>query len=195
MNILSKWFVSVLAVLFFWALAAVSPAAESPQPGSEADPLVTRAWTDRYIQAEFAKVRADVAALEQKVAALKINRPVLLLTVGSATATVDNKPVTMDVPAQLVGSRVFVPLRFVGEAFGVPFLWDGAAKQISYSGQAGPVVLVIGQKSALVNGVTVALDGPAMIQNGRTLVPLRFISESLGAVVTWHGAEKKVEIR
>jgi hypothetical protein len=52
------------------------------------------------------------------------------------------------------------------------------------------VNLVIGQKIATINGVEQAMDQPAFVKNGRTLVPFRFLGEALGAQVSWDGGSK-----
>ena len=52
----------------------------------------------------------------------------------------------------------------------------------------------IGKKSATVNGKEVVLDVAPFIVNGRTLVPIRFISETFGAQVNWDGNTKTVTI-
>jgi len=48
------------------------------------------------------------------------------------------------------------------------------------------VELWIGKLEAKVNGKTVKLDVPPMIKKGRTFVPIRFVSEALGAKVDWN---------
>ena len=45
------------------------------------------------------------------------------------------------------------------------------------------ILLKIGSKSPTVNGKVVPIDVPGKIINGRTLVPLRFVGEALGANV------------
>lgn len=50
----------------------------------------------------------------------------------------------------------------------------------------------IGNKTAMVDGKEVVLDVPPEISNGRTLVPIRFVAENIGAKVTWHAKEKKI---
>jgi hypothetical protein len=57
------------------------------------------------------------------------------------------------------------------------------------------IELKIGQKKALVNGKTVELDVAPKIENGRTLVPIRFISEALGCDVDWDSLTRTVYIR
>ena len=52
--------------------------------------------------------------------------------------------------------------------------------------------LRIGNNIAYINGKEYILDSPPYIKDGRTLVPLRFIGEGLGAIISWNGTEKKV---
>jgi hypothetical protein len=65
--------------------------------------------------------------------------------------------------------------------------WDPATHYIHASDNNGrEVQLRVGEQHALVNGQVVALDSPAVMVRGRTMVPLRFLSESMGAVVDWN---------
>ena len=57
------------------------------------------------------------------------------------------------------------------------------------------IELPVGGEFALKNGAAVPLDVPAQILNGRTMVPIRFVAEALGADVEWLAAERKVIIR
>ncbi|MCD6107236.1 MAG: copper amine oxidase N-terminal domain-containing protein, partial [Caldisericaceae bacterium] len=52
----------------------------------------------------------------------------------------------------------------------------------------------IGTPYASVSGKKVLLDSPPLIVKGRTMVPLRFIAETLGAEVTWDEATKSITI-
>lgn len=54
--------------------------------------------------------------------------------------------------------------------------------------------LQIGNTNAIVNGEVVSLDSPPVIINSRTLVPLRFISESFGADIQWDPVLRMVSI-
>jgi len=56
------------------------------------------------------------------------------------------------------------------------------------------VILRIGNKQAEVNGLLIQLDAPPTIINGRTMVPLRFVSETFGAEIGWDGAEQKITL-
>ncbi len=120
----------------------------------------------------------------------------LLFTVGSVKSVqaaevavvVDGKALTMDVKPVLEANRVLVPLRAIFEALGAEVGWDGKTGTVTAARGNNRIQLVIGNTTALKDGARVTLDVPAMIIDGRTLVPLRFISEALGAKVDWRAA-------
>ena len=58
----------------------------------------------------------------------------------------------------------------------------------------GYISIVIGKSKATVNGAGIAIDSPAFIENGRTYLPVRFVSEALGAEVSWDDKIKAVII-
>lgn len=53
--------------------------------------------------------------------------------------------------------------------------------------------LKIGSTNAVVNGQSVSLDVPGTLVNGRTMVPARFIAETLGAQVDWDANTKQLK--
>jgi len=169
-------------------------------PGSEEDPLVTKSWVDNYLQEKFSPAEQALAALEQRVAVLESAcerlRPAIFLTVGKKKCLVGAEERELDVPPVLISGRTMVPLRFVGEVWGTGFNWDNSLKQVSYQSAGGEEVkLTVGAGYALIGGKEAPLDVSAVIKEGRTLVPLRFIGESLGAAVSWDGKTKTVEIK
>jgi hypothetical protein len=93
-------------------------------------------------------------------------------------------------------SRTFVPVRFVVEALGASVGWDQGNKTVHIYKQNGDVIsLKIGSKKPLLNDKEMGtLDAPAKLEKGRTLVPLRFISESLSYYVLWDGQNRLVRI-
>lgn len=90
--------------------------------------------------------------------------------------------------------RVLVPLRGIFEAFGAEVKWDAATKKITAVKDDRTVILTIGSTTAYVNGTAVTLDVPASLVNGRTLVPVRFISEGLDMDATWDSTTSTVKI-
>jgi hypothetical protein len=93
------------------------------------------------------------------------------------------------------GSRVMVPLRGVFEKMGATVNWDRASNTVTANRGDRKVVLPLSGTSATVDGKSMTLDQPAMVMGGRALVPLRFLSESLGASVDWQAANSTVMIK
>ncbi|MGQ0569345.1 MAG: copper amine oxidase N-terminal domain-containing protein [Armatimonadota bacterium] len=105
---------------------------------------------------------------------------------------VDGQPIAFDQPPIVIGGRVLVPLRGVFERLGAFVQWDPRTNVVSAARGDTQVQLTIGSRQAFVNGRVVSLDVPAMITRGRTLVPLRFVSEAMGARVDWDPANSAV---
>jgi cytochrome c-type biogenesis protein CcmE len=99
-----------------------------------------------------------------------------------------------NVPPQSVGGRVLVPLRGVFESLGATVNYDAATRMIYANSGGREIQLRLGSSQAVVNGQTQYLDVPAQSRLGRTLVPLRFVSEALGATVQWNGPQQTVYI-
>lgn len=93
-----------------------------------------------------------------------------------------------DQPPEFVNSRTMVPLRKVFESMGAVVGYDNASKIITITKGGTSVVLKQNSNVATVNGRQVTMDQPAIVLGGRTLVPLRFVSESLGVQVDWDQA-------
>jgi hypothetical protein len=116
------------------------------------------------------------------------------LMAGAPTATVGDEERILDAPPVIVNGVTFVPLRFIGEALGAEVAWNEALKVVFLSKGPSRVQLSIGSRLAIIDGrITQLLEVP-FIQNGRTMVPLRFISEAFGAEVTWDQATKAVTV-
>ncbi len=99
-----------------------------------------------------------------------------------------------DQPATLVDDRTLVPLRGIFEALGAYVYWADETQTVTGIKGDTTVVLRIGDQNASVNGKNVTLDVPPQLINSRTMVPVRFISESLGAAVNWEDETQTVYI-
>lgn len=111
------------------------------------------------------------------------------------TVTLDGKLITFpdQDPLQQSG-RVMVPVNAILEALGAEVTWDKMAKTVTAVLNYQTLVLKIGSSTATVNGETLEIDAPAIIQNSRTLVPVRFISEGLGLTVDWDQTAAQVSL-
>jgi predicted secreted protein len=106
----------------------------------------------------------------------------------------DGMPLTLDQAPVIEQGRVLVPLRAVSEALGATVEWNGTTRTVIIVKAPRTVHLTIGLKTAYHDAFPVSLDVPPRIVNGRTLVPLRFLSEALGAGVSWDGNTRTVTV-
>lgn len=105
---------------------------------------------------------------------------------------VNGQEASFDQPPIVRSGRVFVPLRGVFERLGASVVYDNGL--INATGNHRNIQLRIGSTSATINGQATSLDVAPFLVGARTLVPLRFISESLGANVTYDGNSRTVTV-
>lgn len=91
-------------------------------------------------------------------------------------------------------NRTLVPVRFVAETMGAKVGWEADTQSVPIEKDDQRIRLTIGESQALVNDRVVEFDTQAVMSGGRTLVPLRFVSEVLGAEVKWDGGTSTVFI-
>ena len=120
------------------------------------------------------------------------------LTIGKQEAAVDENPYTLDA-APFLDTRAYrtlVPLRFVSEALGAKVDWLAETAQVAITDDGREIILTTGSVDVLVNGQKTSIDcTPVILPPGRTLVPLRFVSEALGATVDYDNATKVITIK
>ncbi len=91
--------------------------------------------------------------------------------------------------------RTLVPIRAVSETLLCEVLWHDDTQQIDITKDDIFIKLTIGSTIAYVNGEEILLDTAPDIRNSRTLVPLRFISESFKLSVDWNGESRTITIK
>jgi hypothetical protein len=84
-------------------------------------------------------------------------------------------------------NRVFIPLRFASEALGADVEWVQEEQKILINKGHKDIILHSGSRDVEVDGENFRLDTALKLLNGRNMVPLRFVSEALGADVEWTG--------
>lgn len=116
--------------------------------------------------------------------------------VSAATAikvTVNQKAVTFpDTKPYLDNNRVLIPARFVSVALGGKVDYKNKIVTIKQDGKT--IIMKINSSKVTVDSKTVTLDVPAKVVKGRMVVPLRFVSEALGASVDWNQNKSLVAI-
>ncbi|MCZ8511854.1 stalk domain-containing protein [Paenibacillus filicis] len=139
---------------------------------------------------------------------MKWNKPVLLSTVallggiwyasGSAHASAQETDVKVQVNSSIVSfpdaqpfidenSTLQVPLRFVAEKLGnqVDWSFEGKEVNVTLKGDGKTLNMKTGEEHASVNGEKVSFGSKAIFKEGRTYVPLRFVTETFGNRIQW----------
>jgi hypothetical protein len=119
---------------------------------------------------------------------------VLVLTIGADIVSVNGKATSIDAAPEIVASRTFVPMRFIAESFGATVEWLPETQGITITLGEHTVGLQIGNATAVVDGTIISLPAAPYIKNGRTMVPLRLISEAFGGNVVWDAATRTITI-
>ena len=99
-----------------------------------------------------------------------------------------------DTAPVIINDRILVPIRAIIEAFGGNVEWDGITKTIDLSIDNQNIILRIGSNSALVNGLSSALDVPPEVINERVMLPIRFVAEGFNFGVAWDSEAKTVSV-
>ena len=119
-----------------------------------------------------------------------ITQTIITLTIGQLPYTKNGVRADLDVAPYIdAGSaRTMVPIRFIAEAMGAKVVWDDSVKTdyITLNGKTISIVL----NKPLPGGM-----GTAVIKNDRLFVPVRYVSEQLGASVNWEDTENMVVIK
>lgn len=140
-------------------------------------------------------LKAEYSGMNEKIRELKKQLLTeVKITIGNKTALVDDSPASIDVAPSISKDRTMVPVRFIGEVFGAQFSWDEKLRKVTFTLDDVTIELYIDNKTAKVNGKSTALDSEPIIIEGRTMIPLRFVGEYMGASLDWDGLTQTATI-
>ena len=110
-----------------------------------------------------------------------------MVVTDKITVTMDGEDMDFDVEPVMENDRVLVPFRAIFEALGCNVTYTESDGKQFVTAMRGDhqLIIEIGAYDMCVNGNTEAVDAPAVIKDGRTLVPVRAVSETFGANVEW----------
>ena len=125
----------------------------------------------------------------QTVIVLQVGKP--SMTVNGVTGAID----TQGTVPVIIESRTFLPIRAIVEALGGTIAWTAAEQKVTIIMGPNVLELFIGKSTARINGSSVSIDSTntkvaPRIVGGRTMLPVRFITEQLGGTVVWNDATK-----
>ncbi|GAC1568383.1 MAG: hypothetical protein NVS2B3_11680 [Vulcanimicrobiaceae bacterium] len=96
--------------------------------------------------------------------------------------------------ALVAGGRIYVPLRSMFERMGATVSVTGG-RRVTATKSGSTVTVTLGRAEVVINGETRPLDVPPLLERGVLLVPVRVISEALGAYVQWLPSRRVVVVR
>ncbi|NLK73268.1 MAG: copper amine oxidase N-terminal domain-containing protein, partial [Clostridiales bacterium] len=111
----------------------------------------------------------------------------LNLQIDEQSVVIDDEEKSIDVPPMIINNRTMVPVRFISEALNAQVDWVPETRKVIITINNKVIELTIGEMSE-------GMDTPPVIMNDRTLVPVRYISEKLGANVLWIPSSRTVQI-
>ena len=123
----------------------------------------------------------------------------LTFQIGSQTMQVNGVAQAIDVPPSVVEGRTLLPVRWLAEPLGAKTAWDPNERKVTVTLGSTRLELWVGRGTAVLNGREVLIDPQnpkvvPLIINGRTMMPMRFVAESLGCKVGWDPATKTITI-
>ncbi|MBQ8588304.1 MAG: N-acetylmuramoyl-L-alanine amidase [Clostridia bacterium] len=110
------------------------------------------------------------------------------------TLYLDGKLVKTDVAPIAIDGYTMVPVRSIFEKMGAEVTWIGSRQQVIIRSVKARIVLNLDSTTAYVNNKSVELEKAPMAMDGRTLIPVRFVSEKLGYNVKWEPSDNSVHI-
>lgn len=137
---------------------------------------------------------------QSPLSSLSGQQMVLRFYVGETGYYVNGQLKTMDTVPVILGDRTLLPVRYVSEPLGAAVGWDETEQKVTIALNGKTIELWIGRNTAMVNGTAVPIDSgspevaPVLADPGRTMIPLRFVSEQLGCQVDWEPATGEVKV-
>ena len=106
----------------------------------------------------------------------------------------DGEKINFDVPPEIIDNRTMVPMRAVFEAFGAKVKWDGETRTIAAKRKSKTIGMTIDSCDMTKNDKVYTSDVAPVIKDGRTLIPIRALSELLELDVDWNSEKQTVTI-
>jgi len=142
------------------------------------------------LQAQLpAMVESSRAAINEEISAYIDNviEKETKIYIGNALVEADVKP-------RIINSRLMIPFRAIASSLGAEVDWQYKTSQVVMRKNGTEIKLKLGSDEILVNGKTAKIDVAAQSIEGRTMVPVRFISETFGMDVSWQPDWKMVNM-
>lgn len=110
------------------------------------------------------------------------------------TIHINGKYVSTDVPPDLINGRTFLPMRAIAESMDAQVYWDNNQQCAHVEKDGKEIEFYVGDTTYYINGMAKSSDVAPYIKDGRTMLPVRALSEALDASVLWDQSWADVQI-
>lgn len=132
--------------------------------------------------------KIESSTTNQKLDGITNNTNDILVFVDGNEVEFDQKPIIQN-------GRTLVPFRKIFESLNADVTWNNDTQQVKAKRNNTEISFIIGQKVLYINGNdSINMDVKPQIINGRSMVPLRVISEALGVEVNWDNDQRIIRI-
>ncbi len=122
-------------------------------------------------------------------------KPAITMKIGDTVLNIFGKTMQNDVaPTIGEGNRTMLPIRAVANALGAEVYWDADNQKVTIVKDGKVIEVFIGKDYAFVDGERIELDAKAYIENDRTYLQVRFVTEALDAEVIWDPVKRMITI-
>ena len=128
------------------------------------------------------------------LAAAALTTPKIVAANQDITVILDGAELAFDTPPQIINERTMVPMRVIFEALGAVVEWDEEVRSITAFRDESILFMQIDSPVMLLDGEEIVIDQAPLLIDGRTLVPVRAISEGLNMEVEWNSDARTVVI-
>lgn len=118
----------------------------------------------------------------------------IAMAADEITVIIDGNPIEFDVPPMIINDRTMVPMRATLESLGADVNWDDSSKTAIGTAPGICVQIPINSDTIYRSTIKIPTDTPATIIDGRTLIPLRVVSECFGRNVSYDASTRTVTI-
>lgn len=130
---------------------------------------------DLVTEADWAAIRENLPAEQAEAEADK----------ARASVTLDGNRIDTENLAKVVNGRTMIPVRCLAEQMGAEVSYDSTLKAARIVRAGVEIIMPIGSKTCTVNGKPFQMDAAPYIENGRTMIPARYVSELFGQSIQW----------
>lgn len=130
---------------------------------------------DLVTEADWAAIRENLPAEQAEAEAAK----------ARASVTLDGNRIDTENLAKVVNGRTMIPVRCLAEQMGTEVSYDSTLKAARIVRAGVEIIMPIGSKTCTVNGKPFQMDAAPYIENGRTMIPARYVSELFDQSIQW----------